>query len=359
MIRPTTIALSLVTLSLGAIAGLLAAGPLNPPAGPVTGTYKTLTEVEPRIAINQTNTPGDGLNYTYRITQPGSYYFTGHLTGTATDFGLQIAASDVTIDLNGFTFRGVPGAISAIVTDSGRSNITIRNGTIANWPAAAIALTTGGSGANSVIQDIRSISNAGQNIVIGANSRVSRCIVENAGSYAIFAVSGRCLIESCSVRTAVTYGIIANESCVVHDCTVSGVTGTGISAVQGTTVSNCTATACVTGFYIESGSTVQYCTARSNNADGFYLNAGTSALFNTAQANGVTAADGAGIHVFGADSRIEGNNLVSNDKGLRVESAGNIIKRNTSSGNTVFNWDITAGNALAPNIPATPNAAAV
>ena len=34
-------------------------GPLNPPSGPISSTYKTLTEVEPRILINDVNTPGD------------------------------------------------------------------------------------------------------------------------------------------------------------------------------------------------------------------------------------------------------------------------------------------------------------
>jgi len=34
-------------------------GDLNPPVGPVAPAHKTWTEVEPRIAINATNTPGD------------------------------------------------------------------------------------------------------------------------------------------------------------------------------------------------------------------------------------------------------------------------------------------------------------
>ena len=71
--RTRTVRLSLLALAVGgAIAALALAGPLNPPAGPVTSTYKTLTEVEPRIAINLTNTPGDA-NSVFKITQRGSY----------------------------------------------------------------------------------------------------------------------------------------------------------------------------------------------------------------------------------------------------------------------------------------------
>src|SRR6185295_5336210 len=33
-------------------------GPLDPPAGPVAPTGKTLTEVQPRTAVNAANTPG-------------------------------------------------------------------------------------------------------------------------------------------------------------------------------------------------------------------------------------------------------------------------------------------------------------
>src|SRR5438094_785381 len=47
MNRTTLISAAAVALA----ATLLLAGPLNPPAGPVASTYKTLSEVEPRIAI--------------------------------------------------------------------------------------------------------------------------------------------------------------------------------------------------------------------------------------------------------------------------------------------------------------------
>ena len=43
----TTI-LAAAALTLAAVGLLVAMGPLNPPAGPVTSSYKTLTEVEPQ-----------------------------------------------------------------------------------------------------------------------------------------------------------------------------------------------------------------------------------------------------------------------------------------------------------------------
>src|SRR2546423_12808745 len=65
--------LSLSALGLLVTSGLLFAGPLDPPAGPVTSSNKTLGEVEPRTPVNATNTPGDGISL-FKITQPGSYY---------------------------------------------------------------------------------------------------------------------------------------------------------------------------------------------------------------------------------------------------------------------------------------------
>ncbi|MCC6970990.1 MAG: hypothetical protein IT434_12295 [Phycisphaerales bacterium] len=72
---------SLALLAAGAmISSRVTAGPLDPPAGAVSSTYKTLAEVEPRIAINATNTPGDGANK-YVISLPGSYYLTADIVG--------------------------------------------------------------------------------------------------------------------------------------------------------------------------------------------------------------------------------------------------------------------------------------
>ena len=61
MKKSVSIVPSLTRLSLAAglalAAGAALAGPLNPPSGPVTSTYKTLTEVEPRVPVSATNTP--------------------------------------------------------------------------------------------------------------------------------------------------------------------------------------------------------------------------------------------------------------------------------------------------------------
>jgi parallel beta-helix repeat protein len=78
---------------------------------------------------------------------------------------------------------------------------------------------------------------------------------------------------------------------------------------------------------------------------------------NTCSFNGNGAGDGAGIHAISTDNRIEGNNCTGADRGIDVDGTGNIIIKNTCSGNTV-NWTIVASNAYDP-IVATPSGAAV
>ena len=142
--------LSLSALALVITGSLLYAGPLNPPAGPVTSTGKTTQEIfdkvasaEPRIAINAANTPGDA-NSLFKITTRGSYYLTGNITGVANKHGIEIAASGVTLDLNGFDLVGVPamGAFDGVRATAvgGQNNIAVVNGSVRNWGQDGINL---------------------------------------------------------------------------------------------------------------------------------------------------------------------------------------------------------------------------
>src|SRR6185295_16428367 len=70
----------------------LAQGPLTPPGAPAP-TMKTLDQVEARTLISSAP---------FTISQPGSYYLTANLTVSSGN-AITIAASGVTLDLNGFT----------------------------------------------------------------------------------------------------------------------------------------------------------------------------------------------------------------------------------------------------------------
>ena len=394
--RTTFITAAALTLT---AAGLLFAGPLNPPAGPVTSTYKTLTEVEPRIAINLTNTPGDADSL-FKITQRGSYYLTGNITVPASVFwGISIEASGVTLDLNGFTIDGNAHEVGGIVVS--QSGVTIRNGTITRTTASGIStnlfpigsagltienirvltvfgsgIPSGGSagvgtagifaGRGAIIRNCY-VSDAALGIAAGYNSNISGCTVEFARQHA-FHLQGGATISDCvavgtgGLTTESTYflgagstavnciarsnsgaGFATEDECSLQGCSATNNSGHGISTRDGCTVSNCTAVKNLgSGISVGSGCTVADSIARRNSLDGIVCASACLIRGNTSSNNGFDAS-GAGIHATGPDNRIESNNCTYSTRGIDVDAVRNMIMKNTCSLNTT-NWDIVAGN---------------
>ena len=311
--KNTRTVLALSALALLITGGLLYAGPLTPPAGPVTSTYKTLAEVEPRTAISATNTPADADSL-FKITQPGSYYLTGNITGVMGKHGIEIAAVGVTLDLNGFSLRGVAGSLDAVTTSaSGVERIAVLNGTIREWGGDGIDLATNGASVCRV-ERVLANENGGSGIRTGFNGTISFCAANRNG----------------------VNGIAANQGAVITNCSAYQNDGNGISANGGTLVVDCV--------------------ARFNTLDGIICSSGCVIRGNACSNNG-NGGDAAGIHVTGTDNRIEGNNCTGADRGIAVDVAGNIIIRNTCSGNTI-NWVIVANNVVGPFLDRTAPASA-
>lgn len=382
MNRTTTIA-TLSAIALLVTGGLLFAGPLTPPVGPVASTYKTLQEVEPRIAINATNTPGDNdaSPSLFKITQPGSYYLTGNITGVVGRHGIEIVASGVTIDLCGFDFAGVPamGLVDGItVTVNGLTNIAVVNGSVRNWGDEGVDLGLFGA-VGCRVEKVLASGNAGLGISLSTNS----------------------VVESCTVTDNVGNGISVGHGSTVRGCTAHLNDGTGIAGIGSATIADCSAYNNATGFNVGLGSTVIGCSARDNTADGFVVSSasvvsncsaysngtdgiraastsvtisGCTSSFNVGDGievpgnchiinnicdgNGVGAGTGMGIKATGTDSRIEGNSLMRNDIGLDVQLSGNFIVRNTAAGNGTVNYQIIANNKVG-FIVSAPNSLAI
>ncbi|MEK6700699.1 MAG: hypothetical protein AABZ53_00405 [Planctomycetota bacterium] len=352
-------ALSAVVLAAAALTGallssLLAAGPLNPPAGAVTSTYKTLTEVEPRIAINAANTPGDADSL-FKITQPGSYYLTGNITGVPAKNGIEIASTGVSIDLGGFELLGVAGSLRGITNSVLIERTTIRNGTVRAWGSDGVGLS-GNSYAGS-IEGVDSTGNAGDGIAAGNAWSVTRCSsFNNAGSG--FRTPTATTFSDCQARDNTGAGFKMNIGCAVTNCTAVENGSSGFQCdFDSNSFFHCNAVQNLVGFSLGDKALVSECVASQNDTDGIRASDDCLIRGNNCTQNGIGAAGGAGIQVSGSDNRIESNNCTDADRGIDIDGVGNIIIKNTCSGNAT-NWTIAASNAYGP-IVATPPGAAV
>lgn len=283
--------LGLTVVGVAGLFWVVQAGNLDPP-GPPAPTMKTLVEVEPRILISNETTPGDS-DSVFKISQPGSYYLGGNVAGVAGKHGIEIAADDVTLDINGFALIGVAGSLNGVVAaefPTTRTDLMIRNGTVAAWGGHGIHVEIG---FNVQIEDVRAARNTGNGILLesGSGNTVTHCAASSNG----------------------LSGIDAGINSTVSLCTVV------LNGQNGIVASN--------------GGSVTDCTANQNSGDGIQVGTRCRVVGNHCVQNGLNAAVGAGIHVLGSGSRIESNNVSHNDRGIDVDGPDNIVVKNTAASN--------------------------
>lgn len=265
--------------AIGAVSASLFAGSLTPPAGPVAGTFKTMQEVEPRIAVSSVNTPGSAFTQ-YIISQPGSYYLTGDIVGVSGKNGIEINSDNVTLDLNGFELRGVPGALHGIRMSLRRQRVSLRNGVISNWggDGASLSIDSG------IVENVRFGNNSLWGLTLGSTSfggRVSGCnFINNGGLSSSFgggmSVGGGAVVENCSVYGSSGYGIQVNSFSLISRCAVWSTSADPGVLQSGTGV-----------FASGSGVIVESTTSSLNSGKGIDITAGAgvvrgcSALFNS------------------------------------------------------------------------------
>lgn len=362
------------------LCGECLAGPLNPPPGPIAPTPGP----EPRTAINATNTPGDA-NSVFRITQPGSYYLTGNVTGVAGFRGIEVASASVVIDLNGFALTGVAGSLQGIVNDNARSDVTVRNGAINGWGLDGINLVQGATSNFHRVEYVRVSSNGGAGINVGNSSVVRECISENNGGNGYtalfntrfercsarfndvrgFGASQACMFLGCSAIQSGLDGFFVTSDCVLRDClsllnTGHGIEGNSQVSIIGCVVNenlehglflddNCMVIDCIVedndinGILMVTGGRISGCVVDGNGQHGIDVFSAVRIVDNTCEGNG-RLMPGAGIHLSGSDNHVEGNRIGVNDWGMQVTAGGNFIARNIATGNATANWDIAANN---------------
>ncbi|MEM1422835.1 MAG: right-handed parallel beta-helix repeat-containing protein [Planctomycetota bacterium] len=383
----------------GAIVIAVHAGPLDPPAGPVEPTGKTLVETEPRTAIDV------GAGATVTIDEPGSYYLTGDLD-IASGEGVVILTGGVTLDLNGFSIRSNrtdnPGALDIGIRiaptlpfiDGG--SVTVRNGRVTGFFEGGVF----SSNANLLInvEDIDTQRGVFGGVLIEGNARLRGCTVDGESGGANvqgpgIGVRGTAIIESCSsfshfgvgfeIRDGVVRDSIArnlsNDAFFLGDdfdqefvvrlvnCVGRNTTGHGFRSIGRADFEGCVASNNrEEGFQVDGASTFVACRAEENGRDGFLTGGDSTFDSCSSRANGGGSfnADGfdvgdnaAFLNCVAADNRAEGfesdvsaafTNCSANDNQGSGFSTGSgaVIKGCTSHSNSLDGFDLSSASVV-------------
>ena len=311
---------------------LFAQGSLTPPGAPGL-TFKTLSQVEPRIPISV---------LPFSTTNAGSYYLTTNLIGTSG--GISIQASSVTLDLMGFELVGGTG--SAISVSGTRSNLWVGNGTIRNWPGGGVAASTADY---SRFQGLRLFGNTGIGLQCRVANSVVDCVAVGNTSHGI-SVSDISVISGCLANGNGTDGIAATSAARVSECAAHSNGDDGIEVGQNCSISGCTANFNLDdGIVVSTRSTVSGCMANSNKGDGIQASNDSLLTGNNCTGNGYDVGLGAGIHLTGIQNRVDRNHTHGNDIGIMTDVGGNLIIRNSASGNTgAGNITLQSGDRFGP-----------
>ncbi|HEU6449390.1 MAG TPA: right-handed parallel beta-helix repeat-containing protein [Verrucomicrobiae bacterium] len=308
---------------------IFAQGSLTPPGAPAP-TMKSLDQIEPRIPVSASTTPGNGNNL-YIISQPGSYYLTTNIV-TVTNYGatgIEILPNNVTLDLNGFSVICTSTNIGTygIYIPNTQTNITVRNGTINGWYYGVFSIN--GDSANLVFERLNAVNcvkvnnSNGYGMTLNGPAVLRDCTFEGNGTGAACnnnVSTGSSVITGCTASHNYFSGIVCSGSGIISDCTANNNSSVGIDVAFNQFGSSST-----------DGCLVSGCTVNNN-----YF----------------------GIYIQGARNRIENNHAVNNSYGIYVYDGGgpytnNIIVKNSVEGSGVANYTITGAQIVGPFITNT------
>lgn len=282
------------------------------------------------IEINQAKVTASG-GFPYTISAPGSYQLTSDLR--VPDFstvGIEVAASDVTLDLGGFkiwcgtscTGSGGEGVRST----AAHTNVTVRNGTVREVGGAGIEVR----GANARVYEVRVVDVAGIGIDVASGCYVADSQVDGTGFLNDgIDTSSSCLVVRNTVRNAGLHGIKTAQDSNVIGNTANGNTGSGIQVGLGCRVSGNTASDNGTIGIFATDSLVENNVANDNGQEG--INATNSLILgNTANSNG-------GVGLFSNVTSAYGDNQfdLNNSGGAQTSGSPDAVGGNVCAASLV------------------------
>ncbi len=271
----------------------------------------------------------------YTITSSGFYYITKNLTCTTGDQAIRIEASDVTLDLMGFSIIG-PGSGASMhgIYMHLVDNVEIRNGTVRSFTADGV-------------QSNGTIDHFGM--------RIMNLRVHHNGQYGIYLDEQNHIVQGCTVSHNSYIGIDPGDSSKVIGNTIFKNGNDGIEAGRGCTITGNTsydnASAGITG----NVSVFSNNTCFDNDNSGIVSFSYSTVIGNTCYrngGNGINAGNGSTItsntcsqntlNGIEADvgSTIIGNTCYDNsDSGIHAQN-GSTLTSNTCNNNTEYGIEL-------------------
>lgn len=319
-----------LALICGCAAAPALAGPLTPPPGAISPTYKTMHYVEPRQEITFEETPGDSSSV-HLLNQPGSYYLTSNLYVPGGKIGLKVDASNVTIDLNGFSIIDLGGAAgpatAGVQSMPGHTHVVVRNGSVSGGHRGVFIVSADSSrvegvhcsgqaaeaffiGASSLVIDCTA-SGAAVGFFVGDGSRAERCIA-SGNSDDGFYVSHSASADGCTARNNADQQFTSGQGSSFRSCNAYGGAG-GFLLGQRSSARDCDAeSASQAGFTASDRATIDRCTSTQSPV-GYWLGAHVRLTNSSATATGEA---GVGIQVVGDEVIVRGNTVLDAAAGV-------------------------------------------
>ncbi|MDA3797827.1 MAG: right-handed parallel beta-helix repeat-containing protein [Kiritimatiellae bacterium] len=354
-----------IIISLCWLAGLaFGQGSLTPPGSPAP-TMKSLSEIDASLSsvatiVSQANSridvsslAGDTTSH-HIVSESGSYVLTKNLDVTK-DTGIDIQASNVTLDLNGFKINGFTDETydrvgTGIQISSSVNGCRIINGSIIGFNygilstatnclfktiSSSVCVTAISSGENSQLVNCRIYYNTGNGILAGNGSVLDGCTADYNSLVGI-KTGDDCILTKCMSVNNNAGGIETGAGSSIADCTVRYNTSFGIKTSSDCLINNCMATENTgKGFVTGSSTILNECVATDNNSnsssDGFnlsYLCIAKKCVSKDNSGSGISTQYGANI----SDCISSAN---SGDYGIKAEQrsliAGSCSSENSSA----------------------------
>ena len=299
-------------------------GALTPPGAPAP-TMRTLDQLDAKL---EKRTPISSLPFA--IMNSGSYYLTTNLTQSGSADGISIQADNVSLDLNGFSLISGGEGGTAIINPSSHFNLHIHNGKILGWNGGSIALnsaTTEAALENLQCHGLQ--SSAATNVILGGQSRISRCQITRINGLALM-TANRCHIEDCQCVLNGGGGMIVGDECqIVNSIVKQNIGGWGIK-----TGNNCIIRGNIISGNASGVSVRTACTITENQIENNNFGAGQSGLLLNDRFN-----------------RVENNVILFNGSfGITSISGAtnNLIIRNFVASHSSTNFGFVGAQILGP-----------